>query len=110
MNRPPADPAKLLSVWGEWETGETTAGRVMSNLKTAGLRDVLEHLAADAGTHAPGGADATKLLAAWMEWETGVTVPATVMGTMADAGARGLFDALAEAASAAAAAEVQGDG
>jgi len=30
----------------EWERGETPPGRVMSNLKTHGLRDLLESLAA----------------------------------------------------------------
>jgi hypothetical protein len=45
MERPPADPVKLLAAWMEWETGESTPGRVMADLKTAGLRDVLEHLA-----------------------------------------------------------------
>lgn len=30
----------------EWERGETSPGRVMSNLKTGGLRDLLEELAA----------------------------------------------------------------
>jgi hypothetical protein len=43
--RPPADPRKLLAWWMEWETGETPPGRVMSNLKTGGLRDILEALA-----------------------------------------------------------------
>jgi len=32
----------------EWERGETPPGRVMSNLKTAGLRELLEELAAAA--------------------------------------------------------------
>jgi hypothetical protein len=44
--RPLPDPAKLLADWMEWETGETPPGRVMSNLKTGGLRDLLEELAA----------------------------------------------------------------
>jgi len=44
MERPPADPSKLLAHWMEWEKGETPPGRVLSNLKTGGLRDVLEHL------------------------------------------------------------------
>ena len=44
-NRPAPDPAKLLADWMEWETGETPPGRVMSNLKTGGLRDLLEELA-----------------------------------------------------------------
>jgi len=29
----------------EWERGDTPPGRVMSNLKTAGLRELLESLA-----------------------------------------------------------------
>jgi hypothetical protein len=45
MQRPPAEPVKLLSYWMEWETGETTPGRVMANLKTAGMRELLEALA-----------------------------------------------------------------
>jgi hypothetical protein len=51
-DRLPADPAKLLAWWMEWERGDTTPGRVMANLKTGGLRDVLEELAAKASTEA----------------------------------------------------------
>ena len=47
MERPPRDPNKLLAYWMEWEKGETTPGRVMANLKTAGLREVLEELAGE---------------------------------------------------------------
>ena len=46
IDRPPPDPEKLLDAWMEWENGETPPGRVMSNLKTAGLRDLLEQLVA----------------------------------------------------------------
>ncbi len=46
MDRPPPDPNKLLAAWMEWERGETPPGRVMSNLKTAGMRELLEALAA----------------------------------------------------------------
>lgn len=46
VDRPPPDPAKLLAWWMEWERGETPPGRVMSNLKTGGLRDLLEELVA----------------------------------------------------------------
>jgi len=48
VEKPPPDPRKLLAYWMEWERGETPPGRVMSNLKTAGLREVLEHLGAEA--------------------------------------------------------------
>jgi hypothetical protein len=43
---PPPDPQKLLTHWMEWERGEVPPGRVLANLKTAGMRDVLEQLAA----------------------------------------------------------------
>ena len=45
---PPPDPQKLLASWMEWERGEEAPGRVMANLKTAGLRVVLEELASAA--------------------------------------------------------------
>jgi len=41
-NRPAPDPEKLLAFWLEWERGETPPGRVLANLKTGGLRDLLE--------------------------------------------------------------------
>lgn len=45
MEKPLPDPEKLLGWWMEWERGEVTPGRVMANLKTGGLRDILEQLA-----------------------------------------------------------------
>lgn len=44
MDRPPPDPVKLLAHWEEWERGETPPGRVMSSLKTGGLRELLRGL------------------------------------------------------------------
>ena len=49
-DRPPPDPAKLLASWMEWERGDTPPGRVMSNLKTGGLREVLERLVEEGWT------------------------------------------------------------
>ncbi len=46
MEIPAPDPTKLLQSWMEWERGEATPGRVMANLKTAGMRDLLEDLVA----------------------------------------------------------------
>jgi hypothetical protein len=46
VDRPPPDPKALLAHWMEWERGETPPGRVMSNLKTAGMKELLEELAA----------------------------------------------------------------
>ena len=45
MDIPPPDPQKLLTHWMEWERGEVMPGRVLANLKTAGMREVLEQLA-----------------------------------------------------------------
>lgn len=45
VERPAPEPTKLLEYWMEWERGDTPPGRVMSNLKTAGLRELLESLA-----------------------------------------------------------------
>ncbi|MDH4171296.1 MAG: hypothetical protein OEW42_17065 [Acidimicrobiia bacterium] len=45
MDKIEPDPAKLLSQWNEWERGETTPGRVLANLKTGGLPDLLATLA-----------------------------------------------------------------
>ena len=47
MDRPAPDPEKLLTFWMEWERGETTPGEVMKNLKTGGMRDILEALVGD---------------------------------------------------------------
>jgi hypothetical protein len=44
MDKPPPDPEKILAYWAEWEKGEETPGRVMSNLKTAGLPELLQQL------------------------------------------------------------------
>lgn len=44
---PPApDLAKLISAWEEFERGEQPPGKVLANLKTAGLPQVLRQLAA----------------------------------------------------------------
>jgi hypothetical protein len=47
-DRPPPDPAKLLEFWMEWERGDESPGRVMANLKTHGLRELLERLGSEA--------------------------------------------------------------
>jgi hypothetical protein len=47
MELPEPDPSKLLQAWMEWERGEVTPGRVMANLKTGGMRQLLEGLTAE---------------------------------------------------------------
>jgi hypothetical protein len=54
MELPEPDPSKLLQAWMEWERGEVTPGRVMANLKTGGLRQLLEGLVAHQQASPPG--------------------------------------------------------
>jgi hypothetical protein len=44
FERPAPDLAKLLTAWEEFERGEQTPGKVLANLKTAGLPEVLAEL------------------------------------------------------------------
>ena len=44
FEQPPPDLAKLLTAWEEWEKGELPPGKVLANLKTAGLPQVLQQL------------------------------------------------------------------
>lgn len=54
MERPPADPVKLLAKWMEWEKGDVTPGRLLADFKTGGMRDLLEHLAEESGSSGGG--------------------------------------------------------
>jgi hypothetical protein len=44
FDRPAPDLQKLLAAWEEFERGEQTPGKVLANLKTAGLPEVLNAL------------------------------------------------------------------
>ncbi|MHB8464263.1 MAG: hypothetical protein ACYDH6_21200 [Acidimicrobiales bacterium] len=45
MDFPAPDPVALLANWMEWERGEVTPGKLLSDLKRAGMRQLLETLA-----------------------------------------------------------------
>ena len=45
FERPAPDLEKLRGYWEAWERGEETPGRVLANLKTAGLPELLQQLA-----------------------------------------------------------------
>lgn len=44
FERPAPDLAKLIAAWQDFERGEESPGKVLANLKTAGLADVLQQL------------------------------------------------------------------
>lgn len=50
FEQPAPDLAKLMSAWEAFEKGEEAPGRVLANLKTAGLPRVLEQLVAEGWT------------------------------------------------------------
>ncbi|QXC60360.1 hypothetical protein KSP35_18810 [Aquihabitans sp. G128] len=97
MERPPADPSKLLASWDDWERGEITPGRVLADLKTGGLRDVLDHLAGPDGAATDDGVDAGALQARWMTWERGEAAPGQVVEDLQRGGLRGVVAHLAAA-------------
>ena len=50
FERPAPDLNKLISAWEAWEKGEEMPGRVLANLKTAGLAEILAELKASGWT------------------------------------------------------------
>lgn len=44
FERPAPDVSKLINAWEEWERGEQLPGKVLANMKTAGLGEVLKDL------------------------------------------------------------------
>lgn len=44
FERPAPDLTKLINAWESFEKGEEQPGRVLANLKTAGLAEVLKEL------------------------------------------------------------------
>ena len=44
FERPAPDLSKILTAWEDWERGEENPGRVLTNMKTAGLAEVLREL------------------------------------------------------------------
>ena len=83
MDRPPPEPAKLLSQWEAWERGDELPGRTMANLKTGEAKALLE----------AAGEESADLLTAWNRWEKGQSVPAEVLEALKQAGMRGFLSA-----------------
>ena len=47
-DRPAPDPKNLYEEWMKWERGEVEPGRLLSNLKKGGMRELLEEIASKA--------------------------------------------------------------
>ena len=86
-SRPAPDPAKLAGQFVEWVRGETLPGRMLANLKTGRLPEVL----------AAAGDGATDLAELWQGWERGKVLPLEVAQGLADGGLLDLLGDLDEA-------------
>jgi hypothetical protein len=53
FERPAPDLQKLIVAWEQFEAGEEAPGRVLANLKTAGLPAVLQQLVEEGWTPNP---------------------------------------------------------
>ena len=80
-DRPEADPKKLAGQFDEWIRGETLVGRMLANLKTGRLPELLDAAAAGSG-----GKPAETLAEVWNGWERGTTLPLAVAEGLRDGG------------------------
>lgn len=80
-DRPEADPRKLAGQFDEWLRGETLVGRMLANLKTGRLPDLLS-----ACVDGPAGRPAEALAELWNGWEQGTTLPLVVAEGLRDGG------------------------
>lgn len=91
IERPPTDPVRLLDHWREADAGDIPPGRVVSNLKQAGMP---EFLASTLTGLQEAGADTTEFAAivdAWSAWERGNSMPQTLLDAMRAAGIDGFL-------------------
>ena len=80
-DRPGPDPAKLAGQFDEWIRGETLVGRMLANLKTGRMPEVLAAVA-----DGPDGGLALSLVELWNGWERGTTGPLEVAEGLRDGG------------------------
>lgn len=92
VERPPSDPVRLLDHWREAATGDITPGRVVANLKQAGMPDFLSSTLTglqDAG------ADTTAiagLVDVWSQWERGNLGPQPLLDALGEGGLDGFLE------------------
>lgn len=92
IERTPSDPVRLLDHWREAAAGDITAGRIVANLKQAGMP---EFLSSTLTGLQDAGADTTEIaviIDAWSQWERGKLPPQPLLDAMADAGIEGFFE------------------
>ena len=80
-DRPGPDPAKLAGQFDEWIRGETLVGRMLANLKTGRMPEVLAAVA-----DGPDGGLAVPLVELGNGWERGATGPLEVAEGLRDGG------------------------
>ncbi len=84
--RPAPDSAKLAGQFAEWTRGETLVGRMLANLKTGRLPEVLAAAALAADEGSPDAEVVAAISEWWQGWERGSIVPLEVAEGLRDAG------------------------
>ena len=84
--RPAPDSAKLAGQFAEWTRGETLVGRMLANLKTGRLPEVLAAAALAADEGSPDAEVVAAITEWWQGWERGSIVPLEVAEGLRDAG------------------------
>ena len=88
--RPAPDPVKLAGQFDEWVRGETLVGRMLANLKTGRMPEVLAGPA-----DGPYADRVAPLVVLWDGWERGRTIPLEVAEGLRDGGLERLLADLA---------------
>ena len=95
-HRPAPDSAKLAGQFAEWIRGETLVGRMLANLKTGRLPEVLAAAALAAEDDGPRAELVAALFVHWNGWERGSIVPLEVAEGLRDAGLEAFLTDLIE--------------
>lgn len=95
-HRPAPDSAKLAGQFAEWIRGETLVGRMLANLKTGRLPEVLAAAALAAEDDGPRAELVAALSVHWNGWERGSIVPLEVAEGLRDAGLEAFLTDLIE--------------
>ena len=88
--RPAPDPVKLASQFDEWIRGETLVGRMLANLKTGRMPELLAGAA-----EGPQAEQVAPLVVLWDGWERGRTIPLEVAEGLRNGGLKRLLTDLA---------------